>query len=128
MTDSESSTDAEADARQPESAAEEDGVEPYEVFVQWTRGKPHEHAETIDAPSDRMALMLAKRNIDVRQEPLSVWVVPRSEVTRSSSDDSTLKPGTDRSYRNIQWYAENKVDVTELGDAVQSSGRRSEDR
>lgn len=113
MTENRNGTDAEADALQLEPTPEKEGVEPYEVLVQWKRGEPHEHAETIDAPSDRMALMFAKRNIDMRQEPLSIWVVPRGEVTRSQPDDPTLKPNTDRSYRNIQWYAEHEVDVVE---------------
>lgn len=93
----------------PDPASE--GVEPYEVFVQWERGEPHEHAETIDAPSDEMAIMLAKRNIDVRSEPLSLWVTPRRTLTRTPGSDPSLVPKTDRSYRSVQWYAEHQVDV-----------------
>ncbi|MFB6360923.1 MAG: hypothetical protein ABEH59_06320 [Halobacteriales archaeon] len=87
------------------------GVEPYEVFVQWERGEPHEHAETIDAPSDAMAAMLAKRNIDVRSEPLSIWVTPRRTLTRTPGTDPSLVPETDRSYRSVQWYAEHQVEL-----------------
>lgn len=111
-------TDVEDDTLQLEPDPDSDHSEPYEVLVQWKRGEAHEHAETIDAPSDRMALMLAKRNIDMRQNPLSIWVVPRREITRSRPQDPTLELSTDRSYRNISWYAENRVTVeAEQGDA-----------
>jgi ring-1,2-phenylacetyl-CoA epoxidase subunit PaaB len=127
MTERETSADAEADTLQLEPDPDADGVEPYEVFVQWKRGQPHEHAETIDAPTDRMALMLAKRNIDMRQEPLSIWVVPRGAVTRTTPEDPTLTLSTDRSYRNITWYAENKVDVGDqtTEDATRTDGGES---
>lgn len=80
-------------------------MEPYEVFVQWQRGKPHQHAETVTAPDDEMALMLAKRNVDVRAGPLEIWVVPRSEIARTPPNDETLTPSTDREYRNVTGYA-----------------------
>lgn len=111
MTDPADQPDPEGDALQPEPDPEREGVEAYEVLVQWQRGEPHEHAETIDAPSDRMALMLAKRNVDMRQDPLSIWVVPRAAISRTVPEDPTLALGTDRSYRNIQWYAEHRVEA-----------------
>lgn len=99
------------EAFQLEPHPDDDEMEPYEVFVQWERGDPHQHAETIDAPSAEMAVMLAKRNVDVRQEPLSIWTVPRRELTRTGPGDRTLVPETDRSYRSVGWYARNQVDV-----------------
>lgn len=104
------------------------GVEPYEVFVQWNRGEPHEHAETIDAPSDDMAVMLAKRNIDVRSEPLSIWVTPRRTLTRTPGSDTSLVPKTDRSYRSVQWYAEHQVDLDRQPDPDDPSEPGPEDR
>lgn len=83
----------------------------YEVFVQWQRGKPHEHAETVNAPDPDMALMLAKRNIDLRSEPVDIWVAPRRAMRRIRPGDSTVVPSTDRSYRRTHWYAENNVEV-----------------
>lgn len=113
MTDETELADAESDTLQLEPDPEAGSVRPYEVLVQWKRGAPHEHAETIDAPTDRMALLLAKRNIDMRQEPLSIWVVPREAVSRTDPEDPTLSVDTDRSYRQISWYAKNKVDVSD---------------
>lgn len=126
MTDDETAERGESPptgAFRPEPDADEAGVEPYEVFVQWRRGSPHEHAETIDAPSEAMAVMLAKRNVDMRREPVNIWVVPRRDITRTRPEDPTLVPGTDRSYRNVNWYAENRVDA-----ASTASGERTDER
>jgi phenylacetate-CoA oxygenase PaaH subunit len=77
----------------------------YYIFVQWNRGKPHEYAQTITAADDEMALMLAKRNIDLRAEPVDIWVAPRSSFTQESlDDDPSLTPSTDREYRNVTGY------------------------
>lgn len=126
-------SEPELDDRLPEAAfqlepdPDEDGMEPYEVFVQWERGEPHQHAETIDAPSDEMAVMLAKRNVDVRQEPLSIWTVPRRALTRTGADDRTLVPETDRSYRSVGWYAKHQVDVEKrLGESDENDGLAEE--
>lgn len=83
-------------------------MEAYEVFVQWKRGKPHEHAETITASDPEMALTLAKRNVDLRSEPVSIWVSPQSAMARTASDEPSLVPSTDRAYRNVRWYAETR--------------------
>jgi len=80
-------------------------MEPYEVFVRWQRGKPHRHAETITAPDEEMALMLAKRNIDLRNDPVSIWVAPRSAIAETEPDDPTLIPSTDREYRQVTGYS-----------------------
>lgn len=82
-------------------------MEAYEVFVQWERGDPHEHAVTVQASDTEMALTLAKRNVDVRSEPVSIWTVPRAEISMTSTSDPSLVPSTEREYRNIAWYARN---------------------
>ncbi|MGM0605276.1 MAG: 1,2-phenylacetyl-CoA epoxidase subunit PaaB [Halobacteriota archaeon] len=79
-------------------------MESYEVFVQWERGKSHQHAQTITAPDDETALMLAKRNVDLRLEPIDLWVVPQSAITRTDPEDTALTPATDREYRNVTGY------------------------
>ena len=80
--------------------------ERYDVFVQWQRGKPHEYAETVNASDPEMAFLLARRNVDVRAEPISIWVAPRSAMYQSDMDDATLAPSTDRSYREVAYYAQ----------------------
>lgn len=101
-----------------EEAQEEGGdveatEESYEVFVQWERGEPHEYSETVNAPDREMALLLAKRNVDVRSEPLSIWVAPRSAFSATAPEDTTLAPTTDRGYRNVAYYAELLRGVTD---------------
>jgi len=87
--------------------------EPFEVFVQWQRGKPHEYAETVNATDREMALVLAKRNVDVRAEPISIWVAPRSAFAATTPEDTTLAPSTDREYRNVAYYAMAAKEETE---------------
>lgn len=88
-------------------------MEPYEVFVQWRRGQPHQHAETINASDDDTALMLAKRNIDLRAEPIDLWVVPRAAITQIDPDDTSLTPATDREYRRVTGYANQPTSSSE---------------
>ncbi|WP_165875244.1 hypothetical protein [Natrarchaeobius chitinivorans] len=85
-------------------------MEPYRVFVQWQRGKPHEYAQTVTAADDEMALMLAKRNIDLRSDPLDIWVTPESEITEMSKDETALTPSTDRTYREVSGYSAQPTD------------------
>lgn len=87
----------------------DDDLDPYAVFVQWQRGKPHEYAETVTAPDREMAIMFAKRNVDVRGEPVSIWVVPHDEITKTRPDNTTLVPRTDRGYRTAGWYAQHRI-------------------
>ena len=102
--------DADAERLTPYEA-EGGHLDVYEVFVQWQRGKPHEHAETVNASDPDMALTLAKRNVDLRLNPVDIWVAPRRAMRRVSPDDPSLSPSTDRSYRETSWYAENRIEV-----------------
>lgn len=104
------SEDGEGERLEPVEA-EHGKQDVYEVFVQWQRGKPHEHAETINAPDPEMALLLAKRNIDLRSDPIDIWVAPRRTMRRTRPGDTAIVPTTDRSYRRTEWYAENRIEV-----------------
>lgn len=70
-------------------------VEPYEVFVQRQRGQSHEYAGTVNASDPELTLLFVKRNIDVRSEPVNIWLASRSAFHRTSPDDTTLVPHTD---------------------------------
>lgn len=82
----------------------------FDVYVQWERGKPHQHEESIRASNKDTALMLAKRNVDVRLEPLSLRVAARSATKTTKLGDPSLTPGTDRTYRNVQGYPTKEID------------------
>lgn len=96
----------------------------FDVYVQWKRGEPHQHEESIRASDLDVALMLAKRNVDVRQEPLSLRVVPRTATKTTKLGDPTLTPGTDRSYRNVQGYPTKEINPPnkdEVSDEIEDS-------
>lgn len=82
----------------------------FDVYVQWGRGKPHQHEETIRASNEETALMLAKRNIDIRLEPISLRVAARSATRTTRLGDPTIIPHTDRSYRNVPTYPTKEID------------------
>lgn len=81
----------------------------FDVYVQWKRGEPHKHEESIRASDLGTALMLAKRNVDVRLGPLSLRVVPRTATKTTKLGDPTVTPGTDRTYRNVQGYPTKEI-------------------
>jgi len=93
--DGEGTADGEAVADAGLDADRELGMEdldPYEVFVQWREDRPHEHAEVVNASDDDLALLFARRNVDVRQEPKSVWVVPRPALTTRAAAALDARP------------------------------------
>lgn len=81
----------------------------FDVYVQWDRGDPHQHEETIRASNEETALMLAKRNIDVRLEPVSLRVAARSATRTTRLDDPSIILHTDRSYRNVPAYPTKEI-------------------
>jgi len=87
-------------------------MDTYEVFVQWKRGDSHQHEESILAPDPKTALMLAKRNIDVRGGPVDIWVAPRKAI-HGTDDGQSLVPNTDREYRSVTGYSANPTATTE---------------
>lgn len=92
----------------------DDPLDLYEVFVQWKRGDPPRHEETVRAVDREMALHHAKRNVDRRMEPVSVWVAPQEEFAKAGPDDA-ISTSTDRKFRDLAWVAQNTPDVTEAG-------------
>lgn len=78
---------------------------PYEVFIQLTRGAPHSHAGTVDAPDDRMALVFAKLHYGRDQECVHMWVVPRAAILSTDYDKDVIWPLTDQDYRLARGYA-----------------------
>lgn len=81
----------------------------FDVYVQWKRGEAHQHEESIRASDLDTALLLAKRNVDVRLEPISLRVVPRTATKTTKLGDPSLTPGTDRSFRNVHGYPTKEI-------------------
>lgn len=94
-----------------QTAAEKKRNERFDVYVQWDRGKPHQFEETVRASDLKTALMLGKRNVEFRREPVSLRVVPRQATITTKFDDPTLSASTDRRYRNVDVYFTKEVEA-----------------
>ena len=73
----------------------------WEVFVRPRRGLSHSHVGSLHAPDAAMALRNTRR-----QEGVSIWVVPATEITASSPDekDAFFDPAADKAYRHPTFY------------------------
>lgn len=78
----------------------------WEVFVRARRGLAHQHAGTVHAADGETALRAARDLFTRRQEGISLWVVPSSEVVASDpADDAELfEPAADKAYRFATSY------------------------
>ncbi|MDS1271418.1 1,2-phenylacetyl-CoA epoxidase subunit PaaB [Lipingzhangella sp. LS1_29] len=78
----------------------------FEVFVRGKRGLNHVHVGSLHAPDARMAVHSARNLYTRRNEGVSVWVVPSSEITASSPDerDPMFAPNVDKVYRHPTFY------------------------
>ncbi|WP_405057961.1 1,2-phenylacetyl-CoA epoxidase subunit B [Kribbella sp. NBC_01505] len=82
-------------------------VEPlWEVFVRSRRGLSHTHVGSLHAPDATMALRNARDVYTRRQEGVSIWVVPATDITASSPDekDEFFDPAGDKVYRHPTFY------------------------
>lgn len=73
----------------------------WEVFVRARRGLDHQHAGSVHAPDGETALRAARDLFTRRQEGVSLWVVPSSEIVASdpADDDANFEPAADKAYR-----------------------------
>lgn len=82
----------------------ESDAEPYEVFVQLQRGKPHVHAGTVDAVDGPMALQFAREHYGQDQPCVHIWVVPRAALLGTDHEKDIIWRTTDRTYRQARGY------------------------
>jgi phenylacetate-CoA oxygenase PaaH subunit len=82
----------------------EGDAEPYEVFVQLQRGKPHIHAGTVDAVDAPMALQFAREHFGQDQPCVHIWVVPRDAMLGTDYEKDIIWRSTDRTYRQARGY------------------------
>ena len=78
----------------------------WEVFIRSNRGIDHKHAGSLRAPDAEMAMQNARDLYTRRQEGVSIWVVPSSQIVASDPDEkSTLfDPAEDKIYRHPTFY------------------------
>ncbi len=79
-------------------------AQPFEVFVQLVRGKPHVHAGTVDAVDAEMALQFAREHYGQDQACVHIWVVPRSAMLGTDYERDVIWRYTDRSYKLARGY------------------------
>ena len=79
----------------------------YEVFIRARSGLEHKHVGSIHAVDTRMAIEHARDLYTRRQEGVSIWVVPSSEITASDPGDAEalFEPAKDKIYRHPTFYA-----------------------
>ena len=78
----------------------------WEVFVRPRRGLSHQHAGSLHADDAELALQHARDLFTRREEGVSIWVVPSSEVVASSpaEKDAFFDPAGDKPYRHPTFY------------------------
>jgi ring-1,2-phenylacetyl-CoA epoxidase subunit PaaB len=78
----------------------------YEVFVRSRRGLSHNHVGSLHAADAIMALHNARDVYTRRQEGVSIWVIPSTDITASSPDekDQYFEPAADKIYRHPTFY------------------------
>jgi ring-1,2-phenylacetyl-CoA epoxidase subunit PaaB len=78
----------------------------WEVFVRAKRGLSHQHVGSLHAPDAEMALRNARDVYTRRNEGVSIWVVPATQITASSPDekDPFFAPAADKVYRHPTFY------------------------
>jgi ring-1,2-phenylacetyl-CoA epoxidase subunit PaaB len=78
----------------------------WEVFVRPRRGLSHGHVGSLHADDAELALRNARDVFTRREEGVSIWVVPSSEVVASSPDekDEFFDPAGDKPYRHPTFY------------------------
>jgi ring-1,2-phenylacetyl-CoA epoxidase subunit PaaB len=78
----------------------------YEVFIRSRAGLSHRHAGSVHAADDQMALDHARDTYTRRNEGISIWVVPSSQIVASdpADSDALFKPAEDKIYRHPTFY------------------------
>jgi ring-1,2-phenylacetyl-CoA epoxidase subunit PaaB len=78
----------------------------WEVFIQANPGISHKHAGSLHAADAETALQNARDVYTRRNEGISIWVVPSTEIVSSSNEDSGsfFEPANDKIYRHPTFY------------------------
>ena len=78
----------------------------FEVFIRARAGLEHKHAGSIHAPDAQMAIDHARDVYTRRQEGVSIWVVPSTQIVASdpADADALFEPARDKIYRHPTFY------------------------
>ena len=78
----------------------------WEIFIRSKNGLSHKHAGSLHAADAEMAIENARDVYTRRQEGVSLWVVPSSEITASNPEenDELFDPAENKIYRHPTFY------------------------
>ena len=78
----------------------------WEVFVRSKQGLEHKHCGSLHAVDAAQALQMARDVYTRRQEGVSIWVVPSTQITASRPEDKGefFDPAGDKIYRHPSFY------------------------
>lgn len=78
----------------------------WEVFIRSKNGLEHRHVGSLHAADSQMAIENARDVYTRRQEGVSIWVVPSTEITASNPEQNGefFEPAMDKVYRHPTFY------------------------
>lgn len=78
----------------------------WEVFIRSKQGLSHKHVGSLHAADAQMAIENARDVYTRRQEGVSIWVIPSSQITASAPEDAEafFEPAKDKIYRHPTFY------------------------
>ncbi len=78
----------------------------FEIFIRSKNGLEHRHMGSLHAADAVMAMENARDVYTRRQEGVSIWVVPSSEITASNPENNgeLFAPAEDKVYRHPTFY------------------------
>ncbi len=77
----------------------------WEVFIRSKSGLHHKHVGSLHAADAQMAIEHARDVYTRRNEGVSIWVIPSSEVTASDPEEEYIfESAKDKIYRHPTFY------------------------
>lgn len=78
----------------------------WEVFIRSQHGLAHKHVGSLHAPDAEMAINHARDVYTRRNEGVSIWVVPSSEIVASSPGErgELFEPSNSKVYRHPTFF------------------------
>lgn len=78
----------------------------WEIFIRSQHGLAHKHVGSLHAPDAEMAINHARDVYTRRNEGVSIWVVPASEIVASSPSErgELFEPSNSKVYRHPTFF------------------------
>ncbi len=78
----------------------------WEIFIRSQHGLAHRHVGSLHASDAKMAIRNARDVYTRRNEGLSIWAVPSSQIAASSPEEKgqLFEPSDDKVYRHPTFY------------------------